>query len=311
MNFINLASNQKRIKNSWIKIAASIICILIVSLTTPHNSYAEKTIHTGLFGLWAYSPWDEGLKLIKDNGFNIVIVEGNKDRIEKIRKQGLHGIVAIGLSKKTTQDSVQWKNYLKGVEKTVLQVKDNPAVFAWYPVDEPDGQDIPVVKIQEVIKLIKSLDPNRPIFTVFNTPEKWESYLPYFDIICVDPYLVKKGITTGKPDTIDKVRDWLRNIKGDLKKMKEKKQVWVVLHGFECIPRVPKVKDWYQIVTPAQFNNMINIALGEDVDGILVYTLAFINSPDYNDWNIQVNDPKLWDAVRNLPRKTEERGKIK
>lgn len=291
------------------------MCILVVSLTVPHDTYAGNKIHTGLFGLWYYSWYyssrDEGLKLVKDNGFDIVIVDGNKNRIEKIRKQGLYGIVAINLSRKTTQDAVQWKEYLKGLEKTVLQLKDNPAVFAWYPVDEPDGQDIPVAKVQELIKLIKSLDPSRPIFTVFNTPEKWESYLPYFDIISVDPYLVKRGLTTGKPDTIDKVSVWLRKIKSDLKKMKEEKPVWVVLHGFELIPRIPKVKDWYQIVTPTQFNDMVNIALDENVDGILVYTLAGVGGSDYYDWILPVNDPKLWNTVRMLPRKTAEGGKIR
>jgi hypothetical protein len=311
MDLIYLITHQKRIKKSWIKTSVLIMCILIVSLTVPRDTYAGNKIHTGLFGLWAYSHWDEGLKLVKDNGFNIVIVEGNKNRVEKIRKQGLMCIVDFKFSKKTTQDAVQWKEYLKGLERTVLQLKDNPAVFAWYPVDEPDGQDIPIVKIQEVMKLIKSLDPNRPIFTVFNTPDKWESYLPYFDIISVDPYMTKRNPATGKPDTIEKVRGWLRKIEGDLRKMKEKKPVWVVLHGFEFIPRVPGIKDWYQIVTPAQFNDMVNIALDENVDGILVYTMAAINNHDYQDWILPVNDPKLWDAVRNLPRKTAEGGKIR
>ena len=311
MDFIDLITHQKRIKKNCIKTSVLIMCILVVSLTIPHDTYAGNKIHTGIFGLWAYSPWDEGLKLIKDNGFDIVIIDGNKNRIEKVRTQGLKCIIDFKFTKKTIQDDVQWKEYLRKLEKIVLQFKDNPAVFAWYPVDEPDGQGIPIAKIQEVIKLIKSLDPSRPIFTVFDAPEKWESYLPYFDIISVDPYLLKRNPATGKSDTIDKVRDWLRKIRGDLRKMKEEKPVWVVLHGFELIPRIPKVKDWYQIVTPTQFNDMVNIALDENVDGILVYTLAGVGGSDYYDWILPVNDPKLWNTVRMLPRKTAEGSKIR
>jgi hypothetical protein len=56
---------------------------------------------------------------------------------------------------------------------------------------------------------------------------------------------------------------------------------------------------------------MVNIALDENVNGILVYTMTAINSHDYQDWILPVSDPKLWDAVRNLPQKTVEGGKIR
>jgi len=110
MDFINLITHQKRIKKNCIKTSVLIMCILVVSLTVPHDTYAGNKIHTGIFGLWAYSPWDEGLKLIKDNGFDIVIIDGNKNRIEKVRTQGLKCIIDFSSQKKQYRMTCNGRN---------------------------------------------------------------------------------------------------------------------------------------------------------------------------------------------------------
>ena len=264
-------------------------------------SVQAKEIETGMFGLWAYTPWDEGIQLVKDNGFSVVVIDGNKSRIETASKLGLKCIVDYKFSKATTKDPVLWQKYLADLEKMVTDLKDYPAIIAWYPVDEPDGQEIPLKYIKQVRTLIKSVDAKRPIFTVFNKPEKWSKYLPFFDILCIDPYLLK----TGRPDTSEKVKTWLKKLKSDSYKAKVKKPIWVTLQGFERVPKIPGHNDWFQEITPAVFNETLNFALQENVDGILVYTLATTGNSEYYDWNLPKLKPLLWDAIRKVPAKVK------
>jgi hypothetical protein len=279
--------------------ALSMLFTVVIFLILPFSIQA-KELQTGMFGLWAYTPWDEGIRLVKDSGFSVVVIDGSKSRIETASRLGLKCIVDFKFSKATTQDPALWQKYLGDLRQKVTDLKDYPAIIAWYPVDEPDGTDIPLEYIKQVRTLIRSIDAKRPIFTVFNKPEKWSKYLPFFDILCIDPYLLKRN-SAGLPDTTVKVKDWLKKIKSDSRKTKANKPIWITLQGFESVPKIAGNKDWWQEITPAVFNATLNIALQENVDGILVYTLASSGSSTYYDWNLPRLKPLLWDEVRKVP----------
>lgn len=254
-----------------------------------------------MFGLWAWGDWGDALKIVKDNGFDIAVGANSKTVLDKAHALGLKCIVDFGLTKETAEDKKKWQNYLNDLSTKVTELKDHPAVFAWYFVDEPDWQNIPIKKIEQIVNLIKSIDKTKPIFTVLTIPDRWNAYLPYFDIISIDPYLQNKS--DGNYEKPEKVREWIKKLRYDLNKLDIKKPLWVVLGAFEM-----KFKTAFQHKTPLfkkptpeEFNEMVKIAISEKVEGILVYTLSFRDIPQYKDWRLPEDDTALWEAVRNIP----------
>jgi endo-1,4-beta-mannosidase len=256
-----------------------------------------KQIYTGMFGAWAYDSADAAFQLMKNNGFQLAVV--NTYHLDKAQQYGLKGIVAFSLTKDMAADDAKWQEFLNTLKSSISQYKNHPAVFAWYPVDEPELQGIPIDKIKTVKNLIKSIDQNHPIFTVMNKPELWVKYLPYFDIIAEDKYL---DYATNTPEV---VRESIKRLKADLKSLNMNKPVWAVIGALDLRKKVGPSS--YHKPTPEEFNKMVDIALQEGAAGILVYTLAFKNFPLFSDWNLPKDDPVLWETVRKLPQYLKNR----
>lgn len=258
-------------------------------------------IYTGIFGLWAWGDWGTALKIVKDNGFDIAVGANSKTILDQAHALRLKCIVDFGLTKEIAEDKKKWQNFLNDLSTKVTELKDHPAVFAWYFVDEPDWQNIPAKKIEQIVNLIKSIDKTKPIFTVLTKPDRWSLYLPYFDIISIDPYLQNKS--DGNHEKPEKVREWIKKLRNDLYKLDIKKPLWVVLGAFEAKFKTPHQLKTpiFKKPTPEEFNEMVKIAISEKVDGILVYTLSFRDIPQYKDWRLPEDDKALWEAVRNIP----------
>lgn len=274
---------------------------LFILLILPKLAKADdsKKIYTGMFGLWAWSDWDSALKIVKENSFDIAVGVSRKDVLDKAHALGLKCIVDFGLRKEMLRNEAKWQGYLKGLKEKIIELKDHPAVFAWYVVDEPDYQQIPLEKIKIIRDLVKSIDKTKPIFTVLTIPEKWDQYLPYFDMISIDPYLKKKP--DGTSETPEKVRVWIRKMRIDLEDLGMNKPIYVVLGAFKLKSRIPFFfSSPFKKPTPEEFNEMIKIAISERVDGILVWTLSFRKVPKYRNWSLPKDDPKLWESVRSI-----------
>jgi hypothetical protein len=77
----------------------------------------------------------------------------------------------------------------------VLRYRHNPAVYGWYLYDEPDFTGLPPDKLAAAYRLVKSLDPSRPIAAVFTsgrcrfgTGAIDPRYLAGFDLLMFDRY---------------------------------------------------------------------------------------------------------------------------
>lgn len=274
------------------------ITMLLLLLAFSGGAEANQ-IKTGIFGLWAYGDMNAALNLVSSNKFDIAVSVSSTTDLDTAQSLGMKCIVALNLTSQMASDPAMWQTYLTNLKTTVSSLRSHPAVFAWYPVDEPDGQGIPTDKIKQVRDVIRSLDTTKPIFTVLNNRQKWIRYLPFFDIVSTDPYL-----TTAIPGTTDQpaiVGEYLRKMKSDMKKAKVNKPLWLVVGAFAAIPTAPGVVPTFITPTPDQFNQMVNIGIQEGVQGILVFTLAKTGNPGYLDWNLPLDDPVLWDAVRAMP----------
>ena len=223
-----------------------------------------------------------------------------EENLNKAYELGLKCIVDHEFKREALSSKEKWTAYLNGLRSKVERFKNHPAVFAWYVVDEPDWQEIPIEKIKAITDLVRSIDKTKPLFTVLTLPDKWRAYLPYFDIVSIDPYL--KRNRDGTVETPEKVREWIRRLKADLKKSKLERSLWVVLGAFEERPRIPFLhRSVFKKPTPEELNQMVRIGMAKKVDGILIWTLAFKNIPKYKDWRLPEDDPALWNSVRRVP----------
>lgn len=271
-------------------------------LSLPFYVHAGESlkIHSGLFGLWAWGDMNEALQMVKNNGFDIFVGSPQKDELDKAYKLGLKSVVALGLTKEIADNETRWMKYMEDLKGKITGLKDHPAVFAWYVVDEPDWQNIPTDKIRIICDAIRAIDKKKPLGTVLSKSDKWGDYLSYFDIIAIDPYLKKRP--DGTHEQPQKVGEWIRKIRSDLKKAGLSKPVWVVLGAFDLKNRsFNGQKANYHRPTPEEFNEMVRNALREQVEGILVFTLAKKGDPVYEDLRLPDDDPALWAAVRRMP----------
>ncbi len=66
--------------------------------------------------------------------------------------------------------------------------KNEPALFAWYTADEPEGYgDTPQV-LREAYRIIKEIDPDHPVVILTNAPGMLPHYKGCADVIMADPY---------------------------------------------------------------------------------------------------------------------------
>ena len=89
-------------------------CVFVISLflfIVPASLQAQMTkqIYTGMFGAWAYDSVDAALQLMKNNGFQLAVV--NTYHLDKAQQYGLKGIVAFSLTKDVATDDTKWKEF--------------------------------------------------------------------------------------------------------------------------------------------------------------------------------------------------------
>jgi len=287
-----------------------IIHIAVVALIfffAPPASHAAPKIHTGMYGLSAWGNIDEALDIVKKAGIELVVLGAHKPHLDKAAERGLKAVVSFALTDEKVRDEEKWQGFLKDLREKITEFKGHPAVFAWYIVDEPDGRRIPIEKMEAMRSAVKSVDKKTPMLTILNSPGRWGKYLPYFDIICVDPYLRKKLL--GGFETTDVVRVWLRKVKEELKAQNMVKPVWAVLGAFEVVQKDPPKASPYKKPTPEEFKEMVKMALDEGVEGIMVYTFAGRGAPKYLDWKLVKDDPLLWQSVVDSLRAARSGGK--
>ncbi|HWD41257.1 MAG TPA: hypothetical protein VG944_20605, partial [Fimbriimonas sp.] len=90
--------------------------------------------------------------------------------------------------------------------KEVNEFKDHPALLAWYLCDEPDGENVSPLSLEEQYKIVHDLDPYHPITEVFNTPSKAPLYRKSIDVAMADPYPIPNSPATDAGDTIANLR---------------------------------------------------------------------------------------------------------
>lgn len=175
-------------------------------------------------GLYLGPTEDEHLARIAEAGFNTILCYGygvGKDPQGYMNRAEKHGLRVI-YSVKDFYEGTRYfpKNFGKsGLElakEYVLNLRNHPALLAWYINDELPPSFIP--RLQAMYELISGIDPNHPTFQVLYQIGELAHYFGCTDVIGVDPYPVPR-----RPLTM--VADWTEAAR---KEMRNRKPVWVV-----------------------------------------------------------------------------------
>lgn len=267
----------------------------------PAGAQAAESGHRVLSVLYSgYFPhdyWDEVIRLASTNHFDLITCDAEKALLDKVHAAGLRCLVGFWLTKRAADDPAAWATFLDKLRAQVGQLRDHPAVYAWYPVDQPDLHRISPAQAMAAASVIRGLDRGHPILTALFEPDRWSDYFDTADIIALTPYLLRRAGGGSDPPT--KVTDTIRQLRRDLRHRGVDKDIWAILGAFELKAKRPELRPApYHKPSPAEWQEMVSLALVEGVGGIAAFT-ARLDDHDYS-WTI-TSDPQLWDAVRKLP----------
>ena len=111
----------------------------------------------------------------------------------------------------------------KLLEQEIQTFMDHPALLTWYIADEPTGNNVSPDEIEEIYRLVKSIDPWHPVSVVFMAPFlSAAKYDGGTDIVMADPYPVP-----------DRPLSMVGDVTGSLKReFSGEKPVWIVPQAF-------------------------------------------------------------------------------
>jgi hypothetical protein len=153
-------------------------------------------------GLYLGPTEDEHLARIAKAGFNTILCyeygAGKDPRayLDRAHKHGLKVIYSI----KDFYEGSQWYPKQEGmsdldrVRKYVTELRDHPALLAWYTNDELGPIWMP--KLRAAYDLVCQLDPDHPALQVLCVPSQNHLYYEVTDILGVDPYPIPRHPVT-------------------------------------------------------------------------------------------------------------------
>jgi len=165
--------------------------------------------------------------------------------------------------------------------KTVRRLADKPAVLAWNPGDEPDGNEVSVKELWARYDRAKCADPNHPVYMVLCQPKKYSKYAMCADVISPDPYPANYGKTN--------VTVYNDIVNARAAASQYGRALWSVPQGFGYA----KPTETYRVPTAAEIRSMVYQELLAGSKGLIFYT-------DYDGKFDVEQHPELRNAVKKM-----------
>jgi len=217
-------------------------------------------------GLYLGPTEDEHLARIAEAGFNTILCYGygaGKDPRAYLDRAAKHGLKVI-YSIKDFYENSKWypkqgkTSDLDLMRKYVTDLRDHPALLAWYTNDELGPIWMP--KLQAAYDLVCELDPGHPAFQVLCVPSQNRLYYGVTDVLGVDPYPIPRHPVT-------MVGEWMETAR---EAMSAAKPVWCVPQIFQWANYSKNPKD--REPTFAEKRAMIYLALIHRAQGLVGYS---------------------------------------
>ena len=146
----------------------------------------------------------DDMQFLKDAGFNTLLVRTP----QHVRLAGEHGLKAIiHYPERLPNEPSARDAAIEAYRKENMEVREHPALLAYYAPDEPIALAFPLNKALETSDMVHCLDPYHPIFyneSPTGTAECQSRYAQLFDVVGRDIYPVgDKNMWHGDlPDTL-------------------------------------------------------------------------------------------------------------
>lgn len=193
------------------------------------------------------------------------------DRFHAAGKKVIYSIKGayIGLAS-CPKEIVDKKTEREWVEKHIREIKDHPAVMAWYICDELTPVWIDCLKTR--YELVRQIDSNHPIFMVLNRYNHLREYAGTYDVVGTDPYPICNRVKLPISWTEESTRRICSAAMG--------KALW----------QVPQIFDWGRFrkhptraPTEAEIKNMAWQCVAAGANGILPYSYGALREMDHRD----------------------------
>ena len=163
------------------------------------------------------------LETFADSPFNCLMpyVGISREALDLCQKKNIKVIYSVKdnyltLNAKSDEDGDQ------RTRRTVEELKDHPAIIAWYINDE-----LPQSMMRQLTARrdqMERLDPGRPTWVVLYQVDEIRDYMPTFDVIGTDPYPIPRSPASVAGDAVNKT------YRGTL--------------GLRALWQVPQIFDW-------------------------------------------------------------------
>jgi hypothetical protein len=217
-------------------------------------------------GLYLGPTEDEHLERIAKAGFNTILCYGYgagkepRAYLDRAAKHGLKVIYSIQdfYEGSTWHPKQPGMSDLDQMRKYITELRDHPALLAWYTNDELGPEWMP--KLQAAYDLVRELDPDHPAFQVLCVPSQNALYYGVTDILGVDPYPIPRH-------PVSMVGEWMDTARAA---MSEAKPVWCVPQIFQWANYSKEAKD--REPTFEEKRAMVFLALIHRAQGLVCYS---------------------------------------
>lgn len=202
------------------------------------------------------------LDIYADSAFNCLMPYHpiSRDTLDLCASKNIRVIYSV----KDNFPDLAVKTAEEGIENTkakVAEMKDHPAIFAWYINDE-----LPLSMLDELTArrdLMEELDPERPAWVVLYQLSEVRSYIPTFDVIGTDPYPI--------PGPASRAADYSRQTNDAVFNMQA---VWQVpqIFNWAAYKKTEEEKKFNRAPTYEEMRAMAWMGIAGGANGLVFYS---------------------------------------
>lgn len=222
----------------------------------------------------------------------------DKAKLDRYQEHGIRVIAAL--------NAVLWDCWLPPDEVSawwdenafiagrVLEIKDHPALLAWYLADEPKPAMLP--RIRERYKLVKALDKNHPVLAVLCHGRQAKDTLAACDVVGQDCYpVLDTGTEKSHPARLSQAADETRVAIGGTR---YDKPFWFVPQSY------PHEHKRARFPTYHEMRSMVWQSIACGADGMLFYSLGeMLNNKEKPGYAFEPS----WDITCRVAREIRDR----
>lgn len=228
--------------------------------TGPHGSGGGHDANAGEVDLKRMA--DAGLNTVLSYGYASTPIKDGPAFLQLAQKNNIHVIYSVkDMYDGHAKYPIDGLSGQEAAKAQIEQVKNSPALLAWYINDEMGGEWLKA--IQTRYDQILKLDNNHPTYIVSDKPQTNDDYVRMTDVLGMDPYPIGYNVN------IDKVTNWTR---ATAQAAQGSKGIWSVVQIFNPL----FARHDNKAPTLSEMRNMSYQSLINGAKGIIFYAYHWL-----------------------------------